>query len=228
MLEQYNCILIIREWGEEFNMDELIQVNYDAEKPTVSGRELHAALVVGTDYRHWFRRMCEYGFMEGKDFRTFLTESSGGRPGTDHAISLAMAKEICMLQRNDMGKKFRQYFISVEEAWNSPDKILERALMIARQRAKEAEERIFSLQEENETLEIALNTSLEFYTVAKYNKEFRLGWNLRKCQKIGKRLSAYCRSRAIEIRKCETNDERFGETNSYPISAWKDFMKNGD
>lgn len=49
-------------------MNELIRINYENENPTVSGRELHAALKVATPYKDWFPRMCEYGFKEGKDF----------------------------------------------------------------------------------------------------------------------------------------------------------------
>lgn len=206
-------------------MNQLIPVNYNSEIPTVSGRALHAALKVATPYKDWFPRMCEYGFEKGTDFSSNLRESTGGRPSTDHAVTIAMAKELCMLQRTEMGRKFRQYFISVEEAWNSPEKIMERALQIAQQRAIEAEARIFALTEENDTLEIALNTSLKYYTVAKYNKIFRMGWTLSQCQAIGKRLSAYCRSRAISIKSCETNDERFGSVNSYPITAWEDFLE---
>jgi hypothetical protein len=169
--------------------------------------------------------MCEYGFQEGKDFYSILSKSSGGRPGADHAISIPMAKEICMLQRTDKGKQCRAYFISCEEAWNSPDKIMERALQIAHRRAIEAERRIFGLLEEKETLEIALNESIRFFTVAKYNGMFKKGWTSAQCQSMGKQLSAYCRARAIQIRKCETNDERFGTVNSYPISAWDAFME---
>ena len=132
-----------------------------------------------------------------------------------------------MLQRTDKGKQCRAYFISCEEAWNSPDKIMERALQIAHRRAIEAERRIFGLLEEKETLEIALNESIQFYTVAKYNGAFKKGWTLAQCQLIGKQLSAYCHARAIKIRKCETNDERFGTVNSYPLSAWEDFMEVG-
>ena len=130
-----------------------------------------------------------------------------------------------MLQRNEQGKRFRQYFISVEEAWNSPDKIMERALQIAHRRALEAERRIFALGEENEALEIALNTSLRYYTVAKYNRTFNKGWSLTQCQAFGKRMTAYCRARAIEVRVCETNDERFGTVNSYPLTAWESFLE---
>ena len=205
-------------------MNELIPINYENENPTVSGRTLHAALKVETRYNDWFLRMCRYGFTEGKDFYSFLSKSDQGRPSTDHAITIAMAKELCMLQRSEMGRRFRQHFIAIEEAWNSPEKVMERALQIARQRAIEAEARIFALAEENDTLEIALNTSLMYYTVAKYNKVFRRGWTLSQCQAIGKRLSAYCRSRAVAIRSCETNDERFGSVNSYPLTAWEDFL----
>lgn len=206
-------------------MNAIIRIDYENENPTVSGRELHAVLGVATQYKDWFPRMCEYGFIEGRDFSSILSESTGGRPSTDHALSVPMAKELCMLQRNDQGKKFRQYFISVEDAWNSPDKVMERALQIAHRRALEAERRIFALAEENETLEVALNTSLKFYTVAKYNKTFHMGWSLSQCQAIGKQLTAYCRARAIEVRSCETNDERFGVVNSYPCSAWESFLE---
>ena len=132
-----------------------------------------------------------------------------------------------MLQRTDKGKQCRAYFISCEEAWNSPDKIMERALQIAHRRALEAERRIFGLLEEKETLEIALNESIQFYTVAKYTDAFKTGWNRAQCQSIGNQLAAHSRPRPIQIRKCETNDERFGSVNSYPVSAWDAFMEVG-
>lgn len=205
-------------------MNELITINYTAETPTVSGRELHAALCVETRYNDWFPRMCEFGFVEGKDFYSILSESTGGRPGTDHRFTIPMAKELCMLQRNEKGRQFRQYFISVEEAWNDPDAVIERAERILRSRVEAAERRIFGLEEEKETLEIALNESLKFYTVAKYNSVFKRGWSMQDCQRIGRMLSAFCRARSIAIRPCETNDERFGRVNSYPLTAWEDFM----
>lgn len=45
-----------------------ITVNYENERPTVSGRELHRALEVKTKYTDWFKRMCEYGFAENSDY----------------------------------------------------------------------------------------------------------------------------------------------------------------
>ena len=109
-------------------MNELIKVNYDTDTPTVSGRELHAALGVDTPYTQWFSRMCEYGFSEGKGYFTKMLDRSDGLPGkprTDHILTVRMAKELCMLQRTEKGKMFREYFIAVEEAWNSPDMIME-------------------------------------------------------------------------------------------------------
>lgn len=118
-------------------MNELIKVNYTSDRPTVSARDLHEFLEVGADYRHWFPRMCEYGFTEGQDFRSFLTESTGGRPAQDAQLTIEMAKEICMLQRNEKGKIARQYFIQLEKDWNSPERVMARALQIAEQTLSE-------------------------------------------------------------------------------------------
>lgn len=114
-------------------MDELIRINYDSERTTVNGRDLHDALQVKTAYKDWFPRMCEYGFFEGTDFCSFLSESSGGRPAVNHQLTIDMAKQLCMIQRTDIGRKFRHYFIQVEEAWNSPEAVMARALQFANQ-----------------------------------------------------------------------------------------------
>ena len=116
-------------------MKELIKIEVNEnQEPIVNGRELHKALGVKTAYKDWFRRMVEYGFNEGQDFCSILSESTGGRPETNHAIKLDMAKEIAMIQRNENGKKVRQYFIQVEKDFNSPEKIMARALKFAEQR----------------------------------------------------------------------------------------------
>lgn len=78
--------------------------------------------------------MCDYGFSEGIDFCSFLSESHGGRPAQDAQLTIDMAKEICMLQRNDRGKQARQYFLQLEKDWNSPEKVMARALQIANQK----------------------------------------------------------------------------------------------
>jgi len=80
-------------------------------------------------------------------------------------------------------------------------------------------------KEKNSLLETALNISLDYYTVAKYNREYHMYWTMEECQKIGKAMTAYCRGNAIEIRRCETNDERFGVVNSYPLKAWQKYLQ---
>lgn len=112
-------------------MDQLIPINYDNERQTVCGRALHEFLKVGTAYKDWFPRMCEYGFTEGTDFCSILSESTGGRPALDHQITIEMAKEIAMLQRTEKGKQARLYFIELERRWNSPEAVMARALKMA-------------------------------------------------------------------------------------------------
>ena len=113
-------------------MNELLKIDTsDAERITVSARDLHKALEVSTDFNHWFTRMCEYGFEAQKDFTTFLSESTGGRPSQDAQITVDMAKEIAMLQRTEKGKEVRKYFIQIEKEWNSPERVMARALTIA-------------------------------------------------------------------------------------------------
>ena len=209
-------------------MNDLITVNYENDKPTVNGRDLHNALQISTKYADWFKRMCEYGFVEGRDYKTCFSnlgsENHGGQNKIDHHISINMAKQLCMIQRTEVGRKFREYFISVEEAWNSPGKLMERALQIAHKQALEDRKRIMQLEEDKENLQISLNQSLQYYTVAQYNKEFHKKWNLQECKRIGKALTIFCQNRAIRIKKCETNDERFGTVNSYPLMVWKDYL----
>ena len=116
-------------------MNELIKIEVRDGQQLVSGRELHEFLEIKTPYTQWFERMVEYGFVENTDFIPVSQKSeSGGISGVkvvqDHFITLNMAKEISMLQRNKKGKQARIYFIKCEEAWNSPEMILARANQI--------------------------------------------------------------------------------------------------
>lgn len=115
-------------------MKELIKIDYNSERPTVNGRELHESLQIKTTYKDWFPRMCEYGFEEGKDFCSILSESTGGRPATNHQLTIDMAKQLCIIQRTELGQMFRKYFIQIEEQWNSPEAVMARALQFANKR----------------------------------------------------------------------------------------------
>nr|DAT31375.1 MAG TPA: hypothetical protein [Caudoviricetes sp.] len=133
-------------------MNELIKISYDSDRPTVSGRDLHNFLEVKTSYKDWFPRMCDYGFKEGLDFCSFLSESTGGRPATDHQLTIDMAKELCMIQRTEKGKQARQYFIQLEKDWNSPEKVMARALQIANREIKKLSIRNSELTVDNQIM----------------------------------------------------------------------------
>ena len=123
-------------------MNELIKITYNNDRPAVSARDLHDFLEVKTAYKDWFPRMCEYGFTEGEDFCSFLSESTGGRPAQDAVLTIDMAKELCMIQRNEKGKQARQYFLQIEKDWNSPEKVMARALQIAGDKLKRLENKV--------------------------------------------------------------------------------------
>lgn len=118
-------------------MNEILKVDFDTQ--TVSARELHEHLKIGTKFTTWFERMKEYGFSEGNEFFPKMgeTSESGGRPQTDYEISVDMAKQICMIQRTPEGKAIRQYLIDLEKAWNTPEQVMARALKIADRQIEE-------------------------------------------------------------------------------------------
>ena len=122
-------------------MNELIKVNYDNDRPIILGRDLHEFLEVESNYTTWFKRMCEYGFIESIDFSTCFpnleSELHGGQNKQDHQLTIDMAKEICMLQRSEKGKIARQYFIQLEKAWNTPEMVMSRALKMAEKQLKQ-------------------------------------------------------------------------------------------
>lgn len=111
-----------------------INVNQNDEQ-YVSGRDLHMFLEISTRYNDWFKRMCEYGFVESVDYTPItqkrVTAQGNTTKQTDHNLSIEMAKQLCMLARNDKGREAREYFIAVERDWNSPEKVMSRALKIA-------------------------------------------------------------------------------------------------
>lgn len=133
-------------------MNEILTVNNDTQ--TVSARELHERLHIKTAFKDWFPRMCEYGFEEGADFCSKLSETSqkGGRPAKDADISIDMAKQICMIQRTPEGKAVRQYLIDLEKAWNTPEQVMARALKFADKEIEKLKKSNAGLLEDNKRM----------------------------------------------------------------------------
>ena len=120
-------------------MNELLKIDTsDAERITVSARDLYEFLEATERFNSWFDRMKQYGLVENTDYTTVkkLTEvpNNGGiqiRELDDYQLTIDTAKQIAMLQRNEKGTQARKYFIQVENAWNSPERVMARALTIA-------------------------------------------------------------------------------------------------
>ncbi|MFD1266848.1 phage antirepressor KilAC domain-containing protein [Paenibacillus motobuensis] len=136
----------------------------------VSGRDLHEFLEVKTEYRHWFPRMLEYGFAENVDFVAIVqkrpTAQGNETTYTDHHIKIEMAKEICMIQRNEKGKLARQYFLDLERKWNSPEMVIKRAHeFLERKVAALTTENLVLIQQNNE-----LKPKASYYDMVLQNK----------------------------------------------------------
>lgn len=130
-------------------MNELIKINYDGERQTISARALWEFLdKPWGEFMKWFNQFKDYGFIENQDFRLLRVKIRSNNPKnpeqevTDYEIAIDMAKELCMLQKTEKGKQARQYFIELEKKWNSPEAIMSRALAIANKT-------ILALQTEN-------------------------------------------------------------------------------
>lgn len=181
-------------------MNEILKINLNEnQEPIISGRELHQVLEVKTHYTKWFDRMCEYGFTENIDYILVSQKCQTNNPKnpyteiTDHAIKLDMAKEIAMIQRNEKGKQVRQYFIEVEKEYNSPEKIMARALIFANKQVetltlvnKQQEQQIKELQPKATYYDLILQCP-DLLSVTQIAKDYGKGgaWLNQKLNELG-------------------------------------------
>lgn len=140
-------------------MNEILVIHDDTSPQyPINGRELHEQLGIETPYHKWFPRMCEYGFSAGCDYEEvsdkIVHNPQGGRPATHHMLTLSMAKEICMVQRSDIGRQIRRYLIEVENAWNSPEQVMSRALRIAEENISKLRGKVLHLESANSELTV--------------------------------------------------------------------------
>lgn len=145
-------------------MNELILVN--EEKQTVSARDLHERVGSTERFSYWFERQLQFGFEEGVDYSNPLkilrVQIEGTREVTreveDYELSIDMAKQICMVQRNEKAKQIRQYLIDLEKAWNTPEQVMARALRIADQTIASLKDRCKMLGNEIEQKTLLIET----------------------------------------------------------------------
>lgn len=179
---------IIKAEGKITDNENALQtmVSFNEKEASVDGRELHDFLEVKTAYKDWFPRMCEYGFIEGVDFNPLKKERvrlEGKREVTrlieTHALTIDMAKELCMIQRTERGKMARKYFIEVERAWNDPVLIMGRALKVAEEKLQDAHVVIKALTPKAEFYDAVANSDsyLSMEEVAKILNIKEIGRN---------------------------------------------------
>lgn len=123
-------------------MNQLIKVTVKGDQQLVSARELHNKLEVKTRFSLWTKQNFKH-FREGVDFTsvvtTTLVNNGAERKLQDYALTIEMAKHLAMMSGTEKGYEVRDYFIKVEQAWNSPEMVMKRALEIADAKVKALE-----------------------------------------------------------------------------------------
>ena len=88
----------------------------------ISLRKLYDALEIKSKFNDWKNRMFSYGYEENIDYiavtQKKVTAQGNSSEYIDYYLKIDVAKEVCMIQRNDKGREFRRYFIEVEKAYN--------------------------------------------------------------------------------------------------------------
>ncbi|TCD28062.1 antA/AntB antirepressor family protein [Bacillus wiedmannii] len=120
----------------------------------VNARELHDQLMSKQKFADWIKKRIEnYAFTENEDFFVSLGKSSGGRPLNEFILTMDTAKEISMVENNEMGRAIRKYFIEVEKRFRqqqakSPAELI---YMLAQQNM-ESEKRMVHLEQQVTTV----------------------------------------------------------------------------
>lgn len=117
----------------KIKMNELIKVTVQNDQQLVSARELHKGLKLRKQFTDWVKQNFKE-FEDGEDF--VFTPGSVNMPngGTkqiqDYALTLDMAKQLCMMSHTELGRKYRKYFIELERKWNDPQEVVKRGYAI--------------------------------------------------------------------------------------------------
>ncbi len=215
------------------NLQVITQQEINGKKFTIYGTR-EEPLFLAKDIAAWIGHSNVTDMVSRVDPDEVAKFNLGGLQGECNFLTEDGLYEVLMQSRKPIAKEFKKEVKRImksirQHGLYAKDELLDNPKLLLEVVTKLHEERKekLALQEEKEVLEIALNESLEYFTVAKFNNVHKMKWNLEVCKQIGKELSAYCRVRGFQVRKCHTNDERFGTVNSYPLRVWKDFLHMG-
>lgn len=102
------------------HLAQIVPINQDEGQMMVNARDLYKYLEVNTRFPMWIqRRLEELDALEGDDFIPILGKRVAGRPTSEYMVTLDLAKEMAMLERNDKGREVRRYFIAVEKEFRA-------------------------------------------------------------------------------------------------------------
>lgn len=118
-------------------MEELIKVTTKGDTQVVSARELYKGLEIKKRFSAWVSDNFK-DFIEDVDFKGVLISTPfnpkypDGKQQElqDYAITISMAKELCMMSHTELGKKYRKYFLELERKWNNPQEVVKRGYAI--------------------------------------------------------------------------------------------------
>lgn len=121
-------------------MEELIKVTTQGDTQVVSARELHEKLGLTTRFSKWVDQNFK-DFIESVDFTSVTTvtvvNNGAKRELQDYAITISMAKELCMMSHTELGKEYRKYFLELERKWNDPKEVVKRGYTILQNENKQ-------------------------------------------------------------------------------------------
>lgn len=162
-------------------MNELIRIENRGEKQVISARELYEKLEMDkSHWKRWANNNIETSvfFLENIDYEGFAIEANGNET-KDYWITIEMAKHLCMMSRTVKAHEIRDYFIKIEQAWNTPEMIMKRALEIANQKAEEATQKLLDNKYKIDFYDdvAGSDTTAEIATVAKVLNFKNIGRN---------------------------------------------------
>lgn len=151
----------------EGKLENLIPISITEESDVlISARDLHDFLEIKTNFRIWYPRMIDYGFVEKEDYQKVYekTNTLGGQQTVvDYMMNVDMAKEIAVIQRSEKGREARTYFIKVEKKFKAAQVALRSLLEITENNFK------------NSTTFPAYNNELNFNNEKVYKVEEKPG-----------------------------------------------------
>lgn len=190
----------------------------------VNARQLHKALQVQSRFNDWIKKRIEkYGFIEGSDFYSNFSKTSeqGGRPALEYQITTGMAKELCMVENNELGRKARRYFIYCEEQLKQQKQGEQQITEITdREQLKKLCRDYLEVCEKQEKLEIEIGNVTrqrdeignnfgagpEYYKVSEIPwlyAMFKRGFEKYLHRRIGQMLAAICKAQGTQPKKCQ-------------------------